>query len=466
MNAAAPPFVSARNACKLCAPLGASLALRGIEGCIPLIHGSQGCSTYIRRYGISHFREPIDIASSNFTESTAIFGGRQNLFTALDNVSRAYKPSAIGIASTCLSETMGEDVSMYLKQYEAQRERRSGHSGDKGPVIFYASTPSYRGTHMDGFREAVYAAVSKLAGEDSSGGKDAAPALNLISGFVSAGDLRELHSILGAFAESGAGFSSYTLLPDYSESLDGPSWETYLKLPGGGTKLSDIRKMGRAAATFCLGSAAVPNGGAWLFEHCGVPQFNFELPIGIENCDPFFAALAELSGGKIPEALLRQRGRLVDAYIDGHKYVNGKRAILYGEEDFVCAIASFLDEIGVFPVIAATGAESPSFKERLRSVLRNAREESEIMDGADFAGILDRARSLGADFIMGHSKGLYLSRNLRIPLIRCGFPIHDRIGGQRILHLGYRGTLNLFDMVCNAVMEAEQNAHEVGYTYI
>jgi nitrogenase molybdenum-iron protein NifN len=41
--------VSTQNACKLCAPLGACIALRGIEGCIPLIHGSQGCSTYIRR---------------------------------------------------------------------------------------------------------------------------------------------------------------------------------------------------------------------------------------------------------------------------------------------------------------------------------------------------------------------------------------------------------------------------------
>ena len=66
---------STRNACKLCAPLGASIVFRGIESCVPLIHGSQGCSTYIRRYVISHFREPIDIASSNFSESSAIFGG-------------------------------------------------------------------------------------------------------------------------------------------------------------------------------------------------------------------------------------------------------------------------------------------------------------------------------------------------------------------------------------------------------
>ena len=67
-----------RNPCKLCTPLGACLAFRGIEGAIPFLHGSQGCGTYIRRYLISHFREPIDIAASNFSEESAIFGGASN----------------------------------------------------------------------------------------------------------------------------------------------------------------------------------------------------------------------------------------------------------------------------------------------------------------------------------------------------------------------------------------------------
>jgi nitrogenase molybdenum-iron protein NifN len=451
--------------------LGASLVLRGIEGCIPLIHGSQGCSTYIRRYAISHFREPIDIASSNFTESTAIFGGRENLFTALDNITRSYKPAAIGVTSTCLAETIGEDVPMYLRQYEAERERGARDTNGVEPVLFYASTPSYRGTHMDGFHEAIYAAISKLCESADSGEiSKTPPRINLISGFVSAEDIRELHAILKDFtsasdSETGA---AYTLLPDYSESLDGPSWESYQKLPQGGTTIEDIRKMGNAAGTLYLGyaPASSKDGGRWLMENRGVPLTNLELPIGIENCDPFFAALAELSGREIPEVWNRQRGRLIDAYIDGHKYVNGKRAVIYGEEDFVCALASFLDEIGVIPVIAATGAESSAFKERLRSALRNTREETEITDEADFVTILEKAKSLKPDFVMGHSKGLYLSRSLGIPLVRCGFPIHDRIGGQRVLHLGYRGTLNLFDMICNALMETTQDEHDVGYTYI
>ena len=73
-------YTATQNACNLCAPLGAALVFKGIANTVPLLHGSQGCSTYIRRYMISHFKEPMDIACSNFGEATAIFGGKENLY--------------------------------------------------------------------------------------------------------------------------------------------------------------------------------------------------------------------------------------------------------------------------------------------------------------------------------------------------------------------------------------------------
>jgi nitrogenase molybdenum-iron protein NifN len=55
-------FASTRNACKLGRPLGACLVFLGVKSCIPFLHRSQGCSTYIRRYLISRFREPMALA--------------------------------------------------------------------------------------------------------------------------------------------------------------------------------------------------------------------------------------------------------------------------------------------------------------------------------------------------------------------------------------------------------------------
>jgi len=150
-------------------------------------------------------------------------------------------------------------------------------------------------------------------------------------------------------------------------------------------------------------------------------------------------------------------------------------------------MAAFLDEIGVVPVIAATGAAGMNFEERLASLLHNTeiietpknlvealrttsrrkiRKETKVMAEADFAEILEASADLKPDFVIGNSKGYYLARQLEIPLVRCGFPIHDRIGGHRILHLGYRGTLNLFERICNALMEAKQNQAKSGWTYI
>jgi len=40
-------------------------------------------------------------------------------------------------------------------------------------------------------------------------------------------------------------------------------------------------------------------------------------------------------GSQIPEKYQEERGRLIDDYIDGHKYVSGKTAVIYGEEDLL-----------------------------------------------------------------------------------------------------------------------------------
>ena len=68
---------------------------------------------------------------------------------------------------------------------------------------------------------------------------------------------------------------------------------------------------------------------------------------------------------------------------------------------------------------------------------------------------------------MGKKRNGYaVARELDLPLIRVGFPIHDRIGGQRILHLGYRGAQQLFDVVTNTLLGRGQDRSPVGYSYL
>ena len=411
------PPAATRNACNLCAPLGACLALRGVAGAVPFLHGSQGCATYIRRYLISHFREPVDIAVSGFSEATTVFGGGPNLHQGLNNVARQYHPELIGIATTCLPETIGEDVGLLLREFRPEASAPC-------PLV-HVSTPSYRGTHADGFHATVKALVEQLAE-----GGPANERVNVFPGMVSPADLRYLKEVLADFGLAA------TLLPDYSETLDGPQLEEYQKIPAGGTPVQSIRAMGRARMSLELGRATAA---ASLESRFGVARTRLGWPIGVLESDRFFAALAELSGRPTPEKHAQERGRLVDSYVDAHKYVFGRRAVVYGEEDLVVGLNSFLTEIGVEPVLCG---------------------------GSDFATIGEMARGLAPDFMIGSSKGYSLARELDIPLIRVGFPIHDRIGGQRILHLGYRGAQQLFDAVTNTLLERAQERSPVGYSYL
>ncbi len=446
-----PAYVSTTNACKLCKPLGASIAFKGVEGCVPFLHGSQGCATYMRRYIISHFNEPIDIASSSLGEKHAVYGGGPNLKLGLNNVAEKYRPQLVGLATTCLTETIGDDVKMLLAEY------RQEFGDETTPDIVSVSTPSYSGTHMEGFHAAVQAVVEQLTGAAVPNGT-----INLLSGFISTADIRYLKGICRDFG------IDITLLPDYSDTLDGPALNDYPLVPEGGTPIASIRQMGGAKATIEFGSTlGEKSAGTYLEKACSVPLNRCSLPIGICATDHFLGLLETFSGRETPEEYRSARGRLVDAMVDGHKYVFGKRAVVFGEEDLVVGLTAFLAEIGVKPVLCASGGKSTRFASAIARALEGSGcELPEVREDVDFYEIEELAEELEVDVLIGHSKAYGFSRRKDIPLIRVGFPIHDRVGGQRLLHLGYHGAQMLFDTIANTMIERKQNRSEVGYSYM
>ncbi len=446
-----PHYTATTNACKLCKPLGAAIAFRGIEGCVPFLHGSQGCATYMRRYIISHFNEPIDIASSSLGEKNAIYGGGPNLKLGLKNVTAKYTPTLIGVATTCLTETIGDNVPMILAEYAKEFGRA------EAPLLVHVSTPSYAGTHLEGFHAAVKAVVEQLADEVEPNGR-----VNLLPGFVSPADIRYLRSVMDDFGMAA------TILPDYSDTLDGPALLDYPLIPEGGTRLSDIRGMAGAMVTVELG-ATLPaeTAGTFLLNRHGVKLLRTGLPIGIRATDNFLELLAGICDREVPKHHFAARGRLVDSMVDGHKYIFGKRAVVYGEEDLVVGLTGFLAEIGIRPVLCASGGKSGRMAEGIAAATLGLDcEMPMVLEDVDFYDIEEQAKELRVELVVGHSKGYAFARKENLPLIRVGFPIHDRIGGQRILHLGYQGAQSLFDLITNTVIEKKQSDSPIGYSYM
>jgi nitrogenase molybdenum-iron protein NifN len=487
-------YVSTTNACKLCKPLGACIAFRGIEGTVPFLHGSQGCATYMRRYIISHFREPIDIASSSLSEKHAVYGGGPNLKKGILNVMDKYGAKVVGIATTCLTETIGDNVSGLLREFKEE-------FGDKElPTLLNVSTPSYSGTHMEGFHATVRAVIDQLVEPKTvesttasqspgvgaglvtsvpteSDSRETRPytinnqqstinrsKVNLLPGLVSPADIRYLKEVLDDFNCPG------TILPDISETLDAPAQMDYEKIPEGGTPIAAIQSMGHSSATIEFGQVLQRtgnSGGQLLAKRSGVPLYALGMPIGLRECDRFFEALEEVSGCATPRKHQRERGRLVDAYVDSHKYLFGKRVVVYGEEDLCVGLTAFLAEIGMKIVLCASGGNSGHFQDAINAVTSDIVTEPPIVkEGFDFYEIAEEIETLDPDMLIGTSKGYSLTKKQRIPLIRVGFPIHDRFGGQRMLHLGYRGTQNLLDRIVNAIIEKKQADSPVGYGYL
>jgi len=322
---------------------------------------------------------------------------------------------------------------------------------------------------MEGFHAAVRAVVEQISDDEEH-----VQMLTLLPGFLSPEDLRHLKDIIDDFRYPSV------ILPDISMTLDGPALQEYEKIPRGGTPIEDIRRMGGATATFEFGSTLEDfrTAGKFLNERFGVPLHRMGIPIGLRETDIFFDALETLSGNERPERYVLERGRLLDSYVDAHKYLFGKRAVIYGEEDLVVALTAFLTEVGITPVLCASGGRSGRFKQAIERVTagisppKAAATSADgpavpaVHEGVDFLQIEELARELSPELLIGHSKGYTLSRTLGIPLVRVGFPIHDRFGGQRVLHVGYRGTQSLLDRIVNALIEGNQNDSPVGYAYM
>lgn len=431
------------NPCHMCMPLGGIIALKGIENSMVILHGSQGCSTYMRRHISAHFNEPIDVGSSSLNEKGTIYGGEKNLVKALDNIIRVYHPDLIGVLTTCLAETIGEDIDRMTVKYLNEKDQQDF------PIVT-VPTPGYGNSHGEGYFYTVRRIIIRLAEPTVKHGK-----VNIIAAHMSPADLREIKRMLALMN------IEYILCPDYSETLDAPCDPQFKKIPKGGTKVADIKAMPGAIATLQFGLTVDEklSPGKYLEEEFGVPLYTLPLPIGIENTDLFFHALNQATGKAIPNSLEQERGRLLDAMVDSHKYNMQGRSVIFGEPELVYAVTQLCLENGIQPVVAATGSKTKQLKKLLVPLFNDGVEVTNILDEADFVQICTASQTSQANIAIGHSAGRYLTEKADIPLVHLGFPIHDRVGGQRLVAVGYTGTAMLLDRLTNTLLENKYRSY-------
>jgi nitrogenase molybdenum-iron protein NifN len=417
------------NPLKMSQPMGGALAFMGLKGCMPMLHGSQGCTSFGLVLFVRHFREAIPLQTTAMSEVATILGGLENVEQAIINIANRAKPDIIGICSTGVTETKGDDVDGFIKLIRAR------HPELDHVALVYVSTPDYKGAFQDGWAKTVDRIVEEFV-EPPSEGAQRARRINVLPGcHLTPGDLEELRDVIEAFG------LEPVFLPDLSGSLDGHIPDDFTPTTLGGISLDDIRGMGSSLSTIAIGEQM--RGAAITLEHkTGVPSVVFERLTGLGPNDELMAFLSRISGMPVPSKYRRQRSQLVDAMLDGHFFFGGKKIAIGAEPDLLWAVANSLTEMGSYVTAAVTTTTSPLLE-------RVPAEEVVIGDLED----LER-RAAGADLLVTHSHGRQAAERLGIPLYRLGLPTFDRLGAAHQVTVGYRGTRDLIFGVGNVFMGA------------
>lgn len=422
------------NPLKLSKPLGGAMAFMGLDACMPMLHGAQGCTAFGLVLLVRHFREAIPFQTTAMNEVTTILGGFDNLEQAIVNVAGRAHPKVIGICSNGLMEARGEDIAGDLKLI------RRRHPELADTVLIHAATPDYQGAFEDGWSAAVTAIVATLV--------EAAPVrnprqVNILAGsHLTPADIEDIRETVEAFG------LDPIILPDISGSLDGHVPEEYIGTTYGGTRLDEIRRMGRSSATLAIGMQVEP-AARLLEERCNIPVDVFPRLTGLAPCDAFIATLARLSGQPVPAFLRRRRSQLVDAMLDGHFHFGGKNVAVAAEPDLLFAFSQFLSEMGATIGCAVTTTGSPV----LEMVPADKVLIGDLDDVEQNAG--------GCDLLITNSQGRRIAERLGTQLFCAGLPIFDRLGAAHRLSVGYRGTRDLIFEIGNRFIACESE-HGLG----
>ncbi len=424
------------NPAKTCQPVGAMYAALGVHECMPHSHGSQGCCAFHRMFLTRHFKDPAMASTSSFTEGASVFGGGSNLKTAAKNIFDIYNPKIIAVHTTCLSETIGDDLNALIQ----------GIDIPEGKYMVHCNTPSYYGSHITGFSNMVSGFIRYLS--KSSGTKNGKVAL--IPGFVNPGDMREMKRLA---KEMGI---NYTMLPDTSGVMDSPMTGKFELYPKGGTTVEEIETLGDSSLTLALGKAASEAPAEVLTKKCGVPNKVLPLPIGIGRTDEYIMALQSFTKEEVPYSIEEERGQLVDVLIDIHPYTYNKKVAIFGDPDTVLSLAEFVLEMGMIPKYLVTGTPGNDFEHEAAELFAKFGVEGcKAKASGDLYELHQWIKAEGVDLLIGGTHGKYIARAEDIPFVRAGFPIIDRYIHSYMPLVGYKGGLRLAELITNAIMDRQ-----------
>ena len=435
-----------------CQPAGAQYASIGIEDCIGIVHGGQGCVMFVRLLFAQHFKDNFLLASSSLHEDAAVLGGSHRVEKAVDVLLMRYPDvKVVPIISTCSTEIIGDDIDGVVRKLNNGLLKEK--YADREVYLIPIHTPSFKGSMIEGYDVAVKDFVRAFAKKEEPNGK-----INLITGWVNPGDVTALKHLLSEMEVDA------TVLFEI-ESFDSPLMPDGEAVSHGSTTVEDLKSTANAMGTIALNRYEGSQAANYLEKEFGVPAVIGPTPIGIRNTDTFLANIKKMTGKPIPQSLVRERGIAIDTLTDlVHMFFADKKVAIYGNPDLVIGLAEFCIDLEMKPVLLLLGDDNRTYSKdpRIKELQEKVEYDMEIIQNADLWDLESRIKNneIDLDLIIGHSKGRFTSIDNNIPMLRVGFPVYDRAGYYRHPIVGYAGAIWLVEEMANVLftdMEYKKN---------
>jgi len=413
---------------KLSAPMGATLAFLGVHQCMPLMHGGQGCASFTKVFYTRHFAEPIALQTTAVTDVTAILdGGDYSISESVKNIGNKVTPELIGLYTTGLTETKGDDV--------------SGIAARMDVPLVYVNTPDYEGGLEQGWAASCSAMIRQLTRAATCVDDNRLVLLPHVS--LTPLEVEKIADLIAAF-----GFNVVTL-PDLSNSLDGHLGEKQAALSSGGIRVEQIRDLATAGLVVSVGASMSACAVELQKKNPQMRHHHFPHLAGLVATDELNKILLDETGFHAPPFQVgRWRDRLRDALLDCHFALGKTRFAVTGEPDQLAALTAIISEAGgkVAVVIAAT--DSPALDDL---------KADRVMVG-DLGDAEDQASDY--DLIIGGTHVEALADRLGKGMLLRGFPNWEQLGNQLVYDCLYEGGAYFLCEVANIITRHQHHGKQ------
>jgi len=418
------------NPIKLSQPMGALLAFLGIKKCMPLMHGAQGCASFSKVFFTRHFNDPIAIQTTAVNDITAVLdGGHYGILSAIQNITAKVKPELIGLHTTGLTETKGDDI-----------RGVSDLIFEEQPIV-WVNTPDFEGGIESGFSKTICSVIEQLVEPSTKVNTSKAviiPNVNLKP--IEVEKIKEFVELFG--------FEVYAL-PDLSDSLDGHLGEKQGALSSGGISVEEIKTLATSGVVITIGHSVEIAGAKFKKKNPAMEHFHFEGVSGLLDTDGLIQKLLTFKSLSTPHpSIVKWRKRLQDALLDSHFGIGSTCFALAGEADNLYSLSKILKEAGAKITLVISANKSP--------ILEKIEADKVLVTDLD---TLEKEIN-SFDFLITNFHGTKIAKKYNKALILRGFPNYEEIGNQLKNDSLYEGSTYFLFEVANAINHFKEQNHE------